>query len=59
MVSICKSFVSPKQSENLDKSCSSLTFMAEVTFIRFRLSLVANPRIGTDFESTTINETSK
>ena len=27
--------------------------------MRFRLSLVANPRIGTDFESTTINEISK
>ena len=59
MVSICESSVSPKQSENLDKSCSSLMFTAELTFIRFRLSLVANPRIGTDFESTTINETSK
>ena len=33
--------------------------MAEIRFMRFRLSLVANPRIGTDFESTTINETSK
>ena len=33
--------------------------MAEIRFIRFRLSLVANPRIGTDPESTTISETSK
>ena len=33
--------------------------MAEIRFMRFRLSPVANPRIGTDFESTTINETSK
>ena len=33
--------------------------MAEIRCMRFRLSLVANPRIGTDFESTTINETSK
>ena len=33
--------------------------MVEIRFMRFRLSLVANPKIGTDFESTTINETSK
>ena len=33
--------------------------MAELRFMRFRLSLVANPRIGADFESITINETSK
>ena len=33
--------------------------MAEICFMRFRHSLVANPRIGTDFESTTINKTSK
>ena len=32
--------------------------MAEIHFIRFGLSLVANPRIGTDFELTAINETS-
>ena len=48
-----------KQLENSDKSCSSLTFTVEIRFIRFRLSLVDNPRISTDFESTTINETSK
>ena len=33
--------------------------MAEICFIRFRLSLVTNPTKGTDFESTTISETSK
>ena len=48
-----------KQLESSDKSCSSLTFTVEIRFIRFRLSLVDNPRISTDFESTTINETSK
>ena len=42
------------------KYCSSLTFMSEIRFIRFRLSLVDdNPRIGTDFESAKINKTSK
>ena len=51
--------LSPKQSENLDKNCSLLTFTAEIRFIRFRFSLVANPRIETDFESTTIKKTSK
>ena len=49
--------ISPKQSENSDRNCSSLTFTAEICFIRFRLSLVAYP-IATS-ESTTINETSK
>ena len=33
--------------------------MAEIRFIRLRHSLVANPRIGIDFELTTINETWK
>ena len=33
--------------------------MAEICWIKFRLLLVANPRLGVDFESTTINETSK
>ena len=33
--------------------------MAELRFMRFRLSLVANPGIGADFESIAINETSK
>lgn len=51
--------ISPKQSENSDKNCSSLMLTAEIRFVRFRLSLVDNPRIGTDFEPTTINETSK
>ena len=32
---------------------------AEIRSARFRLSLVDNPRTGTDFESTAINETSK
>ena len=41
------------------KNYSSLTFTAEIHFIRFRFSLVANPRIGTDIEVTTKNETSK
>ena len=51
--------ISPKESQNSDKICSLLTFMAEIRFVRFRYSLVDNPRIGTDFELTTINETSK
>ena len=51
--------ISLKQSENSDKNCSSLIFAAEIRFVRFRLSLVANPITGTDFESATINETSK
>ena len=51
--------ISLKQSENSNKNCSSLTFTTEICFIRFRFSLVANPRIGTDFELTKINETSK
>ena len=51
--------ISPKQSENSDKNCSSLTITAEICFTRFRLSLVANPRIDTDFELTPINKTSK
>ena len=59
MVSIFTVPLSPKQSENLDKNCSLLTFTAEIRFIRFRFSLVANPRIETDFESTTIKKTSK
>ena len=33
--------------------------MAEMRFIRFRISLFANTRIGTDLESTTINKTRK
>ena len=44
----------PKQSGNL-----SLAFMTEIHFNRFRLSLVDNPRIGTDIELTTINKISK
>ena len=51
--------ISPKQSENSNKSCPWLTFTAEIHFIMFTLSLVANLRIGTDIELTTINETSK
>ena len=51
--------ISPKQSENLNKTCSSLTFTVEKRFIKFRLSLVANPRIDRDLESTTIKKTSK
>ena len=51
--------ISPKQSENSGKSCTSLTFTTEICLIRFRLSPVAYPRIGTDFELTRINETSK
>ena len=47
--------ISPKQSENSDKNCSSLKFTAEICFIRLRLSLGANPGINTDFESTKIN----
>ena len=50
---------SPKQPENSDKNCSSLTFTTEVCFIRFRLLLVANLRIGADLESATINKASK
>ena len=51
--------ISPKQLENWDKTCSSFTFAAEIRFIRFRLSLAANPRIWTNIESTATNETSK
>ena len=36
-----------------------IMFLEKVYFIRFRISLVFNPKIGRDFESTTINETSK
>ena len=36
-----------------------IMFLEKVYFIRFRISLVFNPKIGMDFESTTINETSK
>ena len=50
------SIISPKQSENSDKNCSSLTFAVEIRFIKFILSLVDKPRICTDFESTAINE---
>ena len=50
--------ISPKQSENSDKNCSLLTFTAEIRFIQLKRSLVANPRIGTGFESTIINKTS-
>ena len=57
MVSTFRVPISLKQSENSDKNYLSLTFTAEIRFIRFRL--VANSRTGTDFESTTINETSK
>ena len=48
-----------KRSENSDKNCSSLTFTAEIRFIGLRFSVVANPRIDTDFELTTIKETPK
>ena len=34
-------------------------FMVEICFIKFRLSLVDNPRKSTEFESATINITSK
>ena len=59
MVSIFRISFSSKQSENSHKKCLSLTFTAEIRFVRVRLSLVANPIVGTDFESTTVNETSK
>ena len=48
-----------KTIKNSDKNCSSLTITAEICFTRFRLSLIANPRIDKDFELTTINKTSK
>ena len=51
--------ISPKQLENSNKNCSSLTITAEICFIRFRLSLAANHRTRTDFGSTTTNKTSK
>ena len=51
--------ISPEQYKNSDKNCSSLTITAEMCFTRFRLSLIANPRIDRDFELTTINKTSK
>ena len=59
MVSIFESSYFSKQSENLDKIFSSLTSTAEIRFIRFRFSVVDNPRTGSDFESTTKKETSK
>ena len=51
--------ISPTQSENSDENCSSLMFKEEIHFIRLTLSLVASSRKGTNFESTTMNETSK
>ena len=56
MVSIFESSYFPK-SKNSGKNCSSPAFTAEICFIRF-IPLVDNPRIGTDSELTTINETS-
>ena len=51
--------ISPKHLENSDKNCSPLTFTAEIHFKKFRFAVVANPRIGTNFESIATNETSK
>ena len=50
--------ISPTQSEDSDENCSSLMFKEEIHFIRLTLSLVASSRKGTNFESTTMNETS-
>ena len=36
-----------------------IMFLEKVYFIRFRISLVFNPKICMDFESSTITETSK
>ena len=58
MVSIIESSYFSKQAENSDKNFSSLTFTAEIRFIKFIFLLVANTRIGTHFESTTINKIS-
>ena len=51
--------ISPKQSGNSHKNCLLFMFTTEINFIRFKLSLVDNLRIGMDFESTKINETSQ
>ena len=59
MVSIFESYVFFKTIRKLRQICSLLTFMAKVHFVSFRFSLVANSRIGADFEWTTIIETSK
>ena len=49
--------ISTIQSENSDQKL--FRNMAEILFIRFRLSLIDNPKMGTGFELTTINQTSK
>ena len=59
MVSIFESSFFSKQSENPDKTFSSLTSTAEIRFTKFRFSVVDNPRRGSNFESTTKKETSK
>ena len=51
--------ISPKQSWNSEKNVSLFVSIQQILFISCKCLFVFNPRIGTESESTTINETLK
>ena len=59
MVSIFESSYFSKTIKKLKQKLFIVYILAEICFIRFRLSLVADPKVGMNLELTTINETSK
>ena len=56
---VCKAPIFPKQSWNPEKNVSLFVLLLQTLFISCKCSLIFNPKIGTESESTTINETSK